>query len=422
MKIQGLRKFYFEKRLKEKQAQYCSDKKICNNSERKIMASDIKKKPSFFKRTAIKSDLAFNDHESKLKIKRNLFPKEDKENLNINEKKDDNTYESKESKDTQENSIKRYPTKFDFSRVKRNYLKESVYFRYKYRNNNNNNFNNINNSDLKLRFSSPLYINNSCYYSNYDKENEISKERCYKINCSNYKTGVNFDCDIDDLISSTTTNIENEKDKKVNENQEFKIYLEKVKNSKVSKNNLTKGALALIKMQMTHSNEAINNNIYISFVNNEDDNNGKNICFRLGKNNMCVCGHTFCKHNVNSKNEQFVSNCEKCECKKFNYIPIFPEETNEYTKAYLLDFKYDEWKAGCKCGHNWTKHDFNKDWKCEECNCERFQSDFYCGVCGNSWENHKILFETEQNRKKDGKSIGKDYEPFTQEQLDNLFK
>ena len=418
MKIKGLRKFYFEKRLKEKQAQYCSDKKICNISERNIMPSDIKKKPSFFKRTAIKSDLAFNDQESKLKIKRNLFPKEDKENLNINDKKDENTYESKESKDTQENSIKRYPSNLNFCRIKRNYLKESAYFRYKYRNNNINN----NNSDLKLRFSSPLYINNSNNYSHYDKESEISKERCYKINCSNFNTGVNFDCDIDDLISSTTTNIENEKEKKVNENQEFKIYLEKVKNSKVSKNNLTKGALALIKMQMTHSNEAINNNIYISFVSNEDDNNGKNICFRLGKNNMCVCGHTFCKHNVHSKNGQFVSNCEKCECKKFNYIPIFPEETNEYTKAYLLDFKYDEWKAGCKCGHNWTKHDFNKDWKCEECNCEYFQSNFCCGVCGNPWENHKILFETEKDREKIGKSIGKDYEPFTKEQLDSLFK
>ena len=316
MKIKGLRKFYFEKRLKEKQAQYCSDKKISNISERKILASDIKKRPSFFKRTALKSDLAFNDLESKLKIKRNLFPKDDKENLNINEKKDENTYESKESKETQDNSIKRYPSNFNFCRIKRNYLKESAYFRYKYRNNNSNN---INNSDLKLRFSSPLYINNSNYYSHYDKESEISKERCYKINCSNANIGVNFDCDIDDLISSTTTNIENEKDKKANENQEFKKYLEKVKSSKVSKNNLTKGALALIKMQMTHSNEAIINNAYISFVSNEDDNNGKNICFRLGKNNMCVCGHTFCKHNVHSKNGQFVSNCEKCECKKFNY-------------------------------------------------------------------------------------------------------
>lgn len=414
MKIHGLRKYYFEKRLKEKQAQYCSDKKISNISERKIMPSDIKKKPSYFKRTAIKSDLAFNDQESKLKIRKNLFPKENKENLNTNENKNENTYESKESKDTQENTIKRYPSNFNFSRVKKNCLKESAYFKYKYRNNNN--------SDFKLRFSSPLYISNYNYYTGYEREDEISKERCYKINCSNYNTGDNFDCDIDDLINSTTTNIENEKEKKSNENYEFKKYLEKVKSSKVSKNNLTKGALALIKMQMTHSNEAIKNNIYISFVSNEDDNNGKNICFRLGKNNMCVCGHTFCKHNVQSKNGHFVSNCEKCECKKFNYIPIFPEETNEYTKAYLLDFKYDEWKAGCKCGHNWTKHDFNGKWKCEECNCECFQSAFCCGVCGSPWENHQILFETEQDRIKSNKDIGKDYEPFTQEQLDNLFK
>ena len=135
---------------------------------------------------------------------------------------------------------------------------------------------------------------------------------------------------------------------------------------------------------------------------------------------MCVCGHGFIRHNLFLKNGEFVSNCKKCECNKFNYIPIFPEETNEYAKAYLLDFKYEEWKAGCKCGHNWTRHNFNKGEKCEECNCPQFESSFCCGVCGYPWEKHITLFETGEHRQKNGKVIGSDYEPFTQEQMNEL--
>ena len=136
---------------------------------------------------------------------------------------------------------------------------------------------------------------------------------------------------------------------------------------------------------------------------------------------MCVCGHGFSKHYLFLNNGEFKSNCKKCECKIFKYIPVFPEETNEYSKAYLLDFKYDEWKAGCKCGHNWTHHNFNDGEKCGECNCQKFQSNFSCGVCGNSWENHVTLFEKKEDREKSGKIVGKDYEPFTNEQLQNLF-
>ena len=99
-------------------------------------------------------------------------------------------------------------------------------------------------------------------------------------------------------------------------------------------------------------------------------------------------------HNLLLSSGEFKTNCKKCECDKFKYIPIFPEETNEYAKAYLLDFNYDNWKAGCKCGHNWTKHDFNDGKKCEECKCECFESKFCCGVCGNPWEKHIILIQT----------------------------
>ena len=174
-------------------------------------------------------------------------------------------------------------------------------------------------------------------------------------------------------------------------------------------------------MQISHAKDAILYNKYVSYI-NIDRNDNKDICFRLGKNNMCVCGHGFSKHYLILCGEKFKSNCKKCEGKKYKYIPVVPEETNEYTKAYLLDFKYDDWKAGCKCGHNWTKHNFINDGICEECNCECFESNFCCGVCGNSWENHITLIQNEKHRKNNGESIGKDYKPFTQEQIENLLK
>ena len=398
MRNNGLRKYYFEKKLKQKEAQYCSNKELNYNNSIKNIQSNIKNNCSKIQRNSTKSNLLFNVEKKRFHYKNFLFSKENKENFNINE----NTYESKESKDTQENSINKNVSK-NYYRHSRNYFKL-------------NNFRNNKFDGFHSRLSTPM-INENIYNSKIGEE--IKNENFYK---NNY--GFTFDSEIEDLIYTTTSRIENEKEQKMKEEYEFKKYFEKVKKEKLSKNNFTKGSLAIIQMQMANAKEAIMNNKYISFVNldnKENENNHNNICFRLGTNNMCVCGHTFSKHDIIKSNGEFKSNCKKCECEIFRYIPVFPEETNEYTKAYLLDFKYEKWKARCKCGHNWTKHKFNNREKCEECNCLHFESDFLCGICGSPWEKHITLFETKEDREKFGQTIGKDYEPFTKEQLENLF-
>lgn len=405
MKNNGLRKYYFEKKLKGNLKQFLSDKKVERLSMRQITKSDLKKPSNNLQKSLNKEKSNFNEL-IKLNIKKKLFSnEEDKENNNLNK----NTSESKKSKDKQEKLIKKDENNLNYGN-------------YGYSTNNNYNKNNLRlnkYNKLKLRYSTPL-----CIETNYNTNNEkdIKKEKCYKMNYNN--TGINIDFEIDDLINSTTSKIENEKEQKISENYEFKKYLEEVKKTQLSKNNLTKGTLAIIHMQISNAKEAILSNKYISYINivkDKDNVNDKNnICFRLGKNNMCVCGHGFSRHYLSLGDGEFKSNCKKCKCKKCKYIPVFPEETNEYTKAYLLDFKYDDWKAGCKCGHNWTKHNFINEDKCEECNCEGFKSNFCCGVCGNPWENHITLFQTKEQREKNGESVGNDYEPFTQEQLENL--
>lgn len=404
MKMNGLRKYYYEKK-NQKENQYCSEKKHLYKSSRKISQLDIQRTPSILERASTKPNLLFNDQANKLKLKKSFLLKEDKENQCPNQKENENTYESKESKDTQDNTIRKHASNYNFRYSKNNILKRRQ-SRF---------------GKLQLRLSVPLNIENN-YHSNVEKDKNkvINKEKCYKLNY--YNTAYNLDYEIEDLINSTTSKIEKEKEEKNKENYEFKKYLEQVKKAKLSKNNLTNGTLAIIQMQISNAKESIMNDKYITYINNENhDEEKNNICFRLGRNNMCVCGHAFWRHNLVIKGNESSCKCKKCDCKKFNYIPVFPEETNEYSKAYLLNFKYDEWKAGCKCGHNWTHHNFNDGEKCCECDCKKFQSNFFCGVCGSSWENHVILFEKKEDREKFGKIVGKDYEPFTNEQLQNLY-
>ena len=73
-----------------------------------------------------------------------------------------------------------------------------------------------------------------------------------------------------------------QKNLKNQEKIEFQNYLEKVKKTKLSKNNLTKGSLAIIQMQISNAKEAIINNKYISYI-NMDSNDKNNICFIIRK-------------------------------------------------------------------------------------------------------------------------------------------
>ena len=404
MRFNGLRKYYFEKRLKERETQFCSDIKINRLSIRQNAQSDIKKSAFNHQKSSKKNNLNFNG-QNELNIKKNLFlNKNDKENYCPNESNNEN----KASKDTQENTTKNNGNII-------------------YNSNNNSRNNYFNNRKIgrynrfKLRLSMPIYIDNNYNTSNGEIKKDIVNNN--SIYNSSIYNNITFDCEIDDLINSTTSKIEKEKEQKIKNNSEFQKYLQKVKAERLSKNNLTKGSLAIIQMEASHAKEAILNNKYISYTNKiniDKKNNNNNICFHLGKNSMCVCGHVFFWHNLVLFEGEFKSNCKKCKCGKLKYIPIFPEETNDYAKAYLLDFKYEDWKAGCKCGHYWTEHNFIDGGKCEECKCEIFESNFTCGVCGESWEDHIILIQTQEEREKNRESTGNNYEPFTQEQIGKL--
>ena len=385
--MSSIRKSYLDKKINKLAAsKYQSDKKLSKFliSPRLYYKSDQKilKEFNFNDDKNENQNINGKDENPELKeLKRNLF---NKENYCPNE----NSLKSQASQNTREDSLKSLIKEKSKPKPQMYIFRSSIKIL--------DNFNNQNN----LRKSQPP--------SALKSRNNIA-----------FNTMNN---DIENFIHSTIGNVEKKSENNSdNENENFIIeteeqkYLKEVKNKKLIKNGFTKGALAIIQMEQLHAENSIKNNFYITYVNNEK--NKKNICFRIGNSNMCTCGHSFVKH---SKYE-YKLKCRKCNCKNFQYIPLFPEETDKYKDAYLLDFEYDNWKAGCECKHNWTEHDFKKNGKCLKCDCECFVSDFNCGVCGKAWEEHEILYETKDERIKSGESWGDNYKPFSKKQLEELY-
>lgn len=369
--MSGIRKSYLEKKNNELAKKFQSDKKISKflKNPKFFYKSDNKTIHEFSIMTESKENIMINGKENiNLDgIKKNLFGKEDESNTTNNIIKTEIINEIKP-----ENKNKR-PKFFFRSKIK---LPDEC------------------NKEL-FRRSQPLKLINQSSACNINRLNTIN-------------------CEIDNFVNSALENVERSfSDRNIENESEEDKYLKEVKNKKFIKQGLTKGTLAIIQMEQSHSETAIKENLYISLVNNENN----NICFRLGIGNMCTCGHGFIKHSKLKNNF-----CQKCSCQNFQYIPLFPEETDLYRDAYLLDFEYENWKACCECEHNWTEHNFLKNRECNKCECKLFKSDFNCGVCGRAWEEHKILYETKEERKRKKKTYGEDYKPFTKEQLDELFK
>ena len=226
-----------------------------------------------------------------------------------------------------------------------------------------------------------------------------------------------------------------EKEKQFQENlnktlEERKIFKQKNKNipeikfiSLLKKNNtskLTKGTKKLIINQIEAAEESIRTGIYITLCSNNFGN--RNECIKIGPKNKCICGHFFDEHEIQIK-PSLITKCHSCNCNKFNYIPIYPEETDKYLLCYYNKFNYDLWNCECKCGHGWNFHCVDNNYKCDKCNnCLIFSSNFKCAVCGKFLEEHKLIYEREIERKVLGYTFGKDFYPFNEKMIQELLE
>ena len=105
---------------KTKREQYSWEKKPLYKSSRKIVKLDMQRTPSILERASTKPNLLFNDQVNKLKLKRDILLNEDKENQCLNQNESENTYESK---DTQDNKIRKHASNYNFRYSKNNILK-----------------------------------------------------------------------------------------------------------------------------------------------------------------------------------------------------------------------------------------------------------------------------------------------------------
>lgn len=77
----------------------------------------------------------------------------------------------------------------------------------------------------------------------------------------------------------------------------------------------------------------------------------KTECFRVGSNSRCFCGHNFNAHKKVLMKKKLHTDCEKCECKQFKWIPRRPEEVGMYWLVRRKGFDVTKWRAPCKCKH-----------------------------------------------------------------------
>lgn len=190
--------------------------------------------------------------------------------------------------------------------------------------------------------------------------------------------------------------------------------------TKINDSTLTFGTKQLIINERIGADESIKLGIYSSWAREE---NGLEIeCFKIGSNHLCFCGHFFKSHKKYIVTS-FDTSCNICNCKGFEYIPQYPEETNEWKIALKKNFDYNDWKPLCKCYHSFIEHDSKNNFKCnvEKCLCKCFSSKFLCAICNRPWENHYMFYTTEAERNRMNLPIGYEYKPFTRDMYRQLF-
>ena len=114
----------------------------------------------------------------------------------------------------------------------------------------------------------------------------------------------------------------------------------------VKNNRMTKGTQGMMDNERLHSQEAIESGIYVTWSTMSQG--GKTVdCFRIGSNSMCICGHGFPCHDKILNKKKFSNKCNKCKCKGFKYIPVYPEEIGEYWIPFQKNFSYNTYKVKC---------------------------------------------------------------------------
>jgi len=167
------------------------------------------------------------------------------------------------------------------------------------------------------------------------------------------------------------------------------------------------GAKKMMNAELLAAEEAIRTGLYGVWRNASSCHD---FCGRVGPKSRCFCGHEGCDHAWGKGKKSLRPACTKCPCKGFQYIPRRPEEVGEYWLPRRRGFDVNIWRAKCKCQHGHEDHDPNFG-GCRLCGCTSFSSAWECVVCDGKWEDHETLWETEDERRIQGRPVGAAFKP-----------
>ncbi|CAH8570866.1 unnamed protein product [Schistosoma bovis] len=163
--------------------------------------------------------------------------------------------------------------------------------------------------------------------------------------------------------------------------------------------------------------EAIKTGIYVAWRPIDKPWNQQD-CQRVCSTSRCFCGHSLNQHEAFSVNKAFPKcNQTGCSCKGFKFVPSRPEEVGEFWLTRRNDFDGNSYRVKCKCKHTHEEHVADLvPYRCKvkRCNCSGFSSAFLCAACDKHWHEHQTVFETEMERKAEGRPVGEGWIPFAE--------
>ncbi|KAK4470254.1 hypothetical protein MN116_005826 [Schistosoma mekongi] len=141
-------------------------------------------------------------------------------------------------------------------------------------------------------------------------------------------------------------------------------------------------------------------------------------CQRVCRNSRCFCGHLLNQHDSFS-GKITVPRCNHtgCLCTGFKFIPSRPEEVGEFWITKRSDFDRSAYRVKCKCKHTHEEHvSYPVPYQCKikGCKCSGFSSAFLCAACDKHWNEHETVFESEMERKAEGRPVGEAWLPFAE--------
>ena len=140
---------------------------------------------------------------------------------------------------------------------------------------------------------------------------------------------------------------------------------------------------------------------------------GEGQCCRLGPKSRCFCGHSLADHKPMKAGNPQAPACAKCKCKRFEYVPMRPEECGMWHLPRRKGFNVHAWRAPCKCKCGHDQHD-PVTRKCNGCNNCRFYEPNYCCIgCDGRGDQHETVFETESERVMARLPVGEAYKPLS---------